>query len=58
MEKKDFYTVEEACEMLKISKRSLEDEIRAGNLKARKRFAKWYIFHSDLLEYLKGGETK
>ena len=56
MDKKDFYTIDEACELLKVSKRSLEDEIRSGSLKASKRFSRWYILHSDLLTYIKGGK--
>ena len=58
MDNKDFYTVEEACERLKVSKRSLEDELRSGNLKASKRFSRWYIMHKDLLAYLQSGKEK
>jgi len=56
MEKKDFYTVEEACALLSVSKRSLEDELRSGNIKASKRFARWYILHTDLVAYIKAGK--
>ena len=58
MSQKDFYTVDEVCELLKVSKRSLEDELRAGNLKASKRFARWYIMHKDLLAYIQAGKYK
>ena len=58
MDKKDFYTVEEAAELLKVGKRSLEDELRDGNLKGSKRFSKWFILHSDLLEYIEKGKSK
>lgn len=54
--KKDFYTVEEATEVLGMSKRSLEDEIRAGELKAYKRKSRWYIMHCDILAYIQSGQ--
>ena len=56
MENREFYTLEQAMEMLELGRRTLEDEIRAGELKAYKRKSRWYILHSDLVKYVKTGK--
>ena len=53
MEDKDFYTVEEAAQKMGVSKRSIEEAVKSQQLKGHKRFSKWYIFHQDLLEFIK-----
>ena len=50
---KEFYTIEEAAEKMGVSKRSLEDAIRTNQLVAHKRFSKWYIFHEDLIAFIR-----
>lgn len=52
---KEVYTTDEAATFLGIAKRTVEEEIRKGGLKAYKRFSKWYVFHNDLMEYIKQG---
>ena len=47
------YTVETAAEYLTIGTRKLTDTIRAGELTAYKKFNRWYILHSDIVEFIK-----
>lgn len=55
MATKDFYTAEEAADLLGITKTTIEQRIRRGELIASKRFGKWYVLHSDLITYLTAG---
>ena len=52
---KEVYTTDEAAVFLGVAKRTIEEEIRKGGLKAYKRFSRWYIFHADLIKYIKTG---
>jgi len=47
------YTVEALAELLKVSDRTIRKELNAGNMIGRKKLNRWYVLHSDLLEYLK-----
>lgn len=52
------YTLEQAAEVLNANVQVLRKKIKGGEIKAYKRLRKWYILHSDLVEYIKGGETE
>lgn len=52
---KEVYTTDEAAAFLGVAKRTIEEEIRKGGLQAYKRFSRWYIFHTDLIQYIKAG---
>ena len=49
----DFYTVEQAAEKLNVSDRYIRDQISKGSLKAFKRGKRHYIFHSDLVSFIR-----
>jgi excisionase family DNA binding protein len=47
-----FLTVRAAADKLQISEFTLRRYLRDGKIKAFKRFAKWYIYISDLNEFI------
>lgn len=47
------YTVKELCTVLDLKERAITDAIRADKIKAHKTFGKWFVFHSDLIKYIK-----
>ena len=49
----DFYTVEQVAEKLNCHPRTVRDLIKNDEIKASKKLRKWYVLHSDLLEYIK-----
>lgn len=49
----DVITKEQACELLNIKIRTLDELLRTGKLKAHKKNARWLILRSDLIEYIK-----
>jgi predicted site-specific integrase-resolvase len=53
----NIYTVKSAAELLKSNPQSIRRLINEGKLKASKKLNKWYILHSDILEYLKGSDN-
>jgi hypothetical protein len=53
----NIYTVESTAELLKSNPQSIRRLINEGKLKASKKLNKWYILHSDILEYLKGSDN-
>jgi hypothetical protein len=53
MDTEKFYTVEAAAELLNSNIQSVRRLINSDKLKGFKKLGKWYIFHSDILEYLK-----
>ncbi|WP_375563388.1 helix-turn-helix domain-containing protein (plasmid) [Bernardetia sp. OM2101] len=46
------FTVDELTNKLGLSKRTIEDSIRNGKLKATKLFKKWFVKNSDLIEFI------
>lgn len=46
------YTVEQAAEILQVSVNSVRSELKDGNIKGKKRFGKWYVLRSALIEYV------
>ena len=57
MNENDFYTAEQAAELLGCTKKVLEAKLRSGELVGSKRLNKWFVLRSDLLEYLEGGRV-
>lgn len=57
MKQEDVYTIEEAAEKLKVTDRYIRDQISAGEIKAYKRGRRFYILHSDLIDYVKAGKV-
>lgn len=51
-----FYTVEQAATLLGISERVLRDKINKGEIKASKKFGRWYVFHADLAKAIKSNQ--
>lgn len=47
-----FYTAERAAELLGLSERVVTEKLKGGIIKGYKK-SKWYIFHSDLIKYIK-----
>jgi excisionase family DNA binding protein len=46
------YTVESTAELLNSNAQTIRKLIRDKELKATKKLNKWFILHSDILEYL------
>lgn len=53
MDLQKFYTVEQAAELLNSNEQTIRKLIRSNELKATKKLNKWFIFHTDIVEYLK-----
>lgn len=49
----EIYTVETLAVKLSVSERTIRDTILSKKLKAFKKFTRWYILHTDLLDFLK-----
>ena len=52
----DFYTVKQAATKLDLTERTITENIRTGKIKAYKTAGKWFILHSDLLEFITSKE--
>jgi len=48
----DFYTVKQAAEKLDLTERTITENIRTEKIKAYKTAGKWFILHSDLLDFV------
>lgn len=57
METQKFYTVEAAAKLLNSNVQSIRRLINDDKLKATKKLGKWYIFHTDIVEYLNSNEN-
>lgn len=57
MHLEEVYTVEDIAEKLKLSDRYVRDKISDKGLKAYKRGKRFYILHSDLIEFIKSGSA-
>ena len=47
------YTTKTAAAMMELNKKTVQRLCRNQELKAYKKLSKWYILHSDILEYIK-----
>ena len=52
----DFYTLEMTATKLEVTERYVRDQIANGSLKAYKRGKRFYILHSELIEFIKNGK--
>lgn len=52
----EILTSKRVGEILDIAPKTIDRECREGRLKARKRLGKWYIFKSDLMEFIRQGD--
>jgi len=50
------YTVDTACDLLGVKPNTLRKELRKGKIKGHKKLNKWFILHSDVIEYIKSKE--
>jgi hypothetical protein len=57
MDTEKFYTVEAAAELLNSNIQSVRRLINSDQLKAFKKLGKWYVFHSDIINFLKGSDN-
>lgn len=48
-----FLTTQQAAAQLGISAATLRTYLKAGEIRGYKKFGRWYVFPSDLVEYLK-----
>lgn len=55
--KRELYTVEQLAILLSVTDRTILESIRANEIKAYKRFKKWYIKHTDVLEFITSAKT-
>ena len=46
------HTIESASEILKCNPRVLREKAKSGQLKANKKFGKWYVLYSELVTYI------
>ena len=56
MNNSKIYTLDEAAKMLGVNRDNLRRVIARGELRGFKRFAKWYILHSDIIQYIQAGK--
>lgn len=52
-----FYTVEAAAELLNSNIQSVRRLINSDRLKGFKKLGKWYVFHSDIINFIKSGDN-
>ncbi len=55
-EEETLLSIETAAELLEVATQTVRKAITEGSLKAYKRFGRWYIFRSDVLDYIRSGE--
>ena len=50
------YTIESASDMLGCTVRYLRDKIKAKEVKAYKKGKRYYLLHSDIINFIKSGK--
>ena len=58
MEEIKIYTLTEAVDILKVTRRTLYNYIKSGQLKAVKMGREWKITHENLKGFIESGTTK
>ena len=53
MDKKEFYTTEEVAQLLNSNVQTVRNLIKTKQLKAYFKLRKYYVLHSDLINYIK-----
>lgn len=51
----NFYTLSELAEKLEVTRRTLYNYIKSGQLKANKVVGKWIVTEEQLKEFIEGG---
>ena len=54
---KELYTVEHLATFLSVTERTILESIRNSDIKAYKRFKKWYVKHTDVIDFINNSET-
>lgn len=54
----NFYTVEEVAKKLNSNEQSVRRLINSNQLKATKKLRKWYVFHTDLVDFIKSSDNE
>ena len=49
----EILTSDRVAEILDVSKRVIEDKLRSKEMKGYKKFNKWYVLKSELIEFLR-----
>lgn len=52
----EIYTLEEAADLLSCNKEILRQKVSSNKLKAYKKLGRWYLFHSDIIAFIKGDD--
>ena len=52
-----FYTTEQIAELLGANKKVVEKKLREKEIIGSKRFGKWFVLRSDLIDYIEGGKN-
>ena len=50
------YTVSALSQLLGISERTIRKELKQGNIKGIKKLGRWFVLHSNLVDWLNGSE--
>ncbi len=53
----EIMTVEDVAEVLKVTDTTIRKAITDGKLKAFKQLGRWYVFASDLRDFIKSGQA-
>ena len=53
MKIEQIYTTQKVADLLESNPRTIQGLCREGQLNAYKKLNKWFILHSDLIEYIK-----
>jgi hypothetical protein len=56
MDTEKLLNIEKTAELLEVTVPTVRKAISEGRLKAFKRFSKWYIFVSDVFDFIRSGE--
>ena len=48
--------IQETAELLAVAEGTVRKAIQEGSLKAFKRFGRWYVFESDVIDFIRSGE--
>ena len=52
----EILTAQQVADILGVSKKVIERELREEKMKGSKRLGKWFVLKSDLVTYIKKGE--
>jgi hypothetical protein len=56
MTTEQFYTVDQTAQILNSNEQSIRRLINSNQLTAFKKLGKWYVFHSDIINFIKGSD--